>query len=176
MAIYTKFGDKGVTTLLGSNEIPKNHPRIEAYGTIDELNSTIGVVIAFSDIDSVTNSLRKIQKDLFVIGAELASKTPKNRLGLVRISEIEEEIDVLEAKLPPLKHFILPGGSKTASLLHHTRTVCRRAERAVVAASVKEKINPHLIMYLNRGGDLLFMLARYVNYKKKVDEILWKGR
>jgi cob(I)alamin adenosyltransferase len=176
MPIYTKFGDKGTTSLVGSGTIPKDHPRVEAYGSIDELNSVLGIAIAFSEMKTVTDTLKRIQKDLFVIGAELASKSPKKTVSPARVGELEKEIDTLESDLPPLKHFILPGGSKTASLLHHARTVCRRAERKVVALSAKEKTNPTMMIYLNRVGDLLFMLARYVNYKKKVDEVIWKGR
>jgi cob(I)alamin adenosyltransferase len=111
-----------------------------------------------------------------VLGAELASKSRKSRkLDPSRIRELEKEIDGIETKLPPLNHFILPGGSKTASLLHHARTVCRRAERSVVTLSKKEKINQDIMTYLNRVGDLLFMQARFVNYKKKVPEVVWKG-
>ena len=176
MSIYTKFGDKGTTSLVGGGTISKSHARVEAYGDVDELNSVLGIVVSFSEKKNVTDSLQKIQKDLFIIGAELASKTPKKTISPARVGEIEKEIDGLESELPPLGNFILPGGSKTASLLHHARTVCRRAERKVVSLSEKEKINPDLIIYLNRVGDLLFILARYVNYKKKIDETLWKGR
>jgi cob(I)alamin adenosyltransferase len=176
MPIYTKFGDKGSTSLIGSGTISKDHPRVEAYGDVDELNSVLGIAIAFSEMMQVTDTLKMIQKDLFIIGAELASKNPKKTISPARIGELEKEIDGLESELPPLKHFILPGGSKTASLLHHARTVCRRAERKTVTLSSKEKTNPTMIIYLNRVGDLLFMLSRYVNYKKKVDEVLWKGR
>lgn len=177
MPIYTKFGDKGTTSLSGPGKVPKDHPHVEAYGEVDELNSVLGIVIAFSELKQVTTPLKKIQKDLFVIGAELASKGAKvKKITPAHVSELETEIDHLEAELPPLKHFILPGGSKTASLLHHARTVCRRAERRIVTASAKGKVNPTTIAYLNRVGDLLFMLARYVNYKKKVEETIWKGR
>jgi cob(I)alamin adenosyltransferase len=131
MPIYTKFGDKGTTSLLGAGTIPKDHPRVEAYGDVDELNSVLGLVIAFSEMKDLTRTLERIQKDLFIIGAELASKNPKRTISPARIGELEKEIDALEGQLPPLKHFILPGGSKTASLLHHARTVCRRAERKV---------------------------------------------
>lgn len=175
MSIYTKFGDQGATTLVGSTIVSKDHPRIEAYGSVDELSSVLGVVISFSELKTLSNSLAMIQKDLFVIGAELASRGRKKRLNSTRIKEIETEIDSLESNMPPLNHFILPGGSKTASLLHHARTVCRRAERSVVALSQKEKINQDILIYLNRVGDLLFLQARFVNYKKKVKEIIWKG-
>jgi len=177
MPIYTKFGDKGTTTLVGGGAIPKDDPRVCAYGDIDELSSVLGIAIAFSELKEVTDALSRIQRDLFSIGAELASKgkTP-SRITPARISELEAEIDHLESGLPPLKNFILPGGSKTASLLHHARTVCRRAERSLVTLSNKEKVDPGIMTYLNRVGDLLFMQARSVNYRKKVEETLWKGR
>lgn len=157
--------------------MPKDDPRVSAYGDIDELNSVLGIAIAFSETKEVTDSLSRIQKDLFSIGAELASKGKGgSKITPARISELEGEIDRLESDLPPLKNFILPGGSKTASLLHHARTVCRRAERSVVSLSKKEKVNPDIMTYLNRVGDLLFMQARSANSRKKVDETLWKGR
>ncbi len=175
MAIYTKFGDRGQTSLLGGSVVAKDDPRVEAYGAVDELNAMLGVVIAFSDIDGVTASLSRIQKDLFVIGAELAGA--KKQMRPSRVGELEAEIDALWAELPPLRHFLIPGGSKTASLLHLARTVCRRAERQVVLLSNKEKkkVNPGIITYMNRLGDLLFTQARYVNYKNKTGEAIWKG-
>jgi len=176
MSIYTKKGDKGTTSLLGSRVVSKDHPRVQAYGVVDELNAVLGLVISFSDMADPKISLQKVQKDLFIIGAELASQTTKTKnISPARIGELEAEIDALEKDLPPLNNFILPGGSKTASLLHLARTVCRRAERKVVEASQTEKINPNMVIYLNRVGDFLFVLARYVNYKKKVDEVIWKG-
>lgn len=176
MKIYTKFGDKGNTQLLGGSVVPKNDLRVEAYGGVDELNSVIGVVISFCEAGELTPSLTKIQQDLFVIGAELASKGGKVRpLPPARTGELESEIDRLWEQLPPLQNFILPGGSKSASLLHNARTVCRRAERSIIALSQKEPVNPDIIVYMNRVGDLLFAMARYVNYRKKVGEVLWKG-
>jgi cob(I)alamin adenosyltransferase len=177
MKIYTKFGDKGSTQLIGGAVVPKNNPRVEAYGGIDELNAVLGIVIAFSDMDELFSQLTKIQNDLFVIGAELASKGAKSRtISPARVGELEREIDRMWEQLPPLRNFILPGGSKTASLLHLARTVCRRAERSIIALSQKEPVNPDIIVYVNRVGDLLFTMARYINYKKKVPEIIWKGR
>ncbi len=175
MKIYTRFGDSGNTTLVGGTVVSKDEPHVGAYGTVDELNAFLGAVISFSEMKEITESLKRVQADLFIIGAELASAKTNSRISPARITEIEEEIDALSSDLPPLNHFILPGGSKTASLLHLARTVCRRAEREVVAVSKKSKINPHIIIYLNRVGDLLFVLARFVNYKKKVDEVIWKG-
>jgi cob(I)alamin adenosyltransferase len=176
MRIYTKFGDKGSTQLLGGNVVPKNDPRVEAYGNVDELNSVLGIAIAFSEQEEIRSSLTKIQNDLFVIGAELASKGAKVKtIPPMRVSELEKEIDVLWAELPPLQNFILPGGSKSASLLHHARTVCRRAERSIIALSQSESVSPDIIIYINRLGDLLFTHARHINYKKKVVEVIWKG-
>lgn len=175
MRIYTKFGDKGNTALLGGVVVPKNHPRVEAYGAVDELNAVLGLAIAFGTDQKINDSLAGVQKDLFIIGAELAGEKAKN-LPPARISELEAEIDALEADLPPIHHFIIPGGSKTASLLHLARTVCRRAEREIIALSQKEMLSPDLIIYMNRVGDLLFVQARYVNYQKKIPETTWKGR
>jgi cob(I)alamin adenosyltransferase len=177
MRIYTKFGDKGNTSLLGGTAILKSDPRLEAYGSVDELNAVLGIVISFSENGVLTESITRMQSDLFIIGAELSSKGAKVRqISLKRVSDMEAEIDKIEADLPPIHHFIFPGGSKTASLLHLARTVCRRAERAIVALSQKEKVNPDIIVYMNRVGDLLFVLGRYENYKKKVPDVTWKGR
>jgi len=179
MPIYTRFGDKGETITLGGKAVPKDHPRVEACGQVDELNALLGICIAFMDEGKPKHLLESIQKDLFIIGAGLSAagtKKPPQAISLNRISEIELEIDKIEQELSPLHHFILPGGSKTASMLHLARTVCRRAERAVVTLSKKEKINPQIITYLNRLGDLLFVLARETNRKKRIDETIWKGR
>ncbi len=178
MKIYTKFGDKGQTALIGGAVVPKDDLRVEAYGSVDELNAVLGVAISFADSSTLKSSLSCIQKDLFIIGAELASKggAKARPLPPSRVGELEKEIDSLWADLPPLRNFIIPGGSRTASLLHLARTICRRAERAIVSLSRKEAVNPDTIVYMNRVGDLLFAHARHVNYEKKVDEIIWKGR
>jgi len=175
MPIYTKFGDKGKTAFLGG-VVPKSNPRVEAYGSVDELNAVLGIVIAFAENNELKDSLSAIQRDLFVVGSELASVGVKKHINPARVSEIESQIDKVEELLPPLNHFILPGGSKNASLLHLARTICRRAERRMVALSEKEKINLDLIVYMNRLGDYLFVLARSVNYRKKIAEVVWKGR
>lgn len=176
MRIYTKFGDKGKTALLGGTVVSKEDPHVEAYGSVDELNALLGTVLSFSETKDLSSSLTKIQNDLFIIGAELATKKGKAKtIAPARISELESEIDAISAELPPLKNFVLPGGSKTASLLHLARTVCRRAERKVVVLSKEEKVNPDIMTYLNRVGDLLFVQARYVNYKKKLNEVVWRG-
>lgn len=175
MPVYTKFGDQGKTALIGGAVVPKDHPRVEAYGSVDELNAVLGLAMAFMEDGELAASLARAQKDLFIVGAELAGG--KKQISPSRAGELEREIDLMWAELPPLRHFIIPGGSRTASLLHLARTVCRRAERQAVrlSTSEKKKINPDIIIYLNRLGDLLFTQARYVNYRKKKDEAVWKG-
>jgi cob(I)alamin adenosyltransferase len=180
MPIYTRRGDKGETEALGGKRLPKDHARIEAIGQLDELNAVLGIIIAFSDDEKYNFLLTGIQKDIFMIGAGFAAANSKTRLhraiGPQRVSELEHEIDDIEAHISPLHHFIVPGGSKTASVLHLARTVCRRAERSVVALSRKEKVDPQTIVYLNRLGDLLFVMARIVNRKKRIEETMWRGR
>jgi cob(I)alamin adenosyltransferase len=175
--IYTRLGDKGETITLSGKKVYKNDERVEAYGSVDELNALLGTVTSFTNDEEVKKLLMKIQKHLFIIGAELAMERLRNKkINPTHISFLEEEIDRIEEELPQLVNFILPGGSKTASLLHLSRTVCRRAERSVVALSRKTKINQDMIAYLNRLGDLLFVLARYENRKKRIEEIVWSGR
>ncbi|MCI0504016.1 cob(I)yrinic acid a,c-diamide adenosyltransferase [Candidatus Micrarchaeota archaeon] len=178
MKIYTKFGDRGSTSLIGGAVVPKNDLRVEAYGAVDELNAVLGVAMAFADAGPLRESLSRIQKDLFIIGAGLATRggAKAKPLPPARIEELEKEIDGLWADLPPLRNFIIPGGSRTASLLHLARTVCRRAERSIIALSQKEAINPDTVIYMNRVGDLLFTQARHVNYENKAEEAVWKGR
>lgn len=177
MKIYTKFGDKGKTALIGGAVVTKNDSRVEAYGSVDELNATLGVAIAFSDSEELNSSLLRIQKDLFVIGAMLATKGARARhLPPSRIEALENEIDALWEGLPPLNNFIIPGGTRTASLLHLARTICRRAERSIIALSQKEAVDPESLTYMNRVGDLLFAQARYENYRRKVPETAWRGR
>jgi cob(I)alamin adenosyltransferase len=181
MPIYTRFGDKGRTKLADGRTVLKSDPRVEAYGSVDELNAVIGLAIAFSDLPELKDSLRKVQRDLFLVGAGLSAKGaragPKSRpLSPFRVGELEAEIDGMWSQLPPLQHFIIPGGSKIASILHLARTVCRRAERDIIALSQKEPVDQGIITYMNRVGDLLFAHARYINYRKKVPEAIWKGQ
>lgn len=175
MPIYTRAGDKGETNLLDGRKVLKDDRRVNAYGTVDELNSIIGLVIAHSDDFELKETLMKAQRDLFVIGAELAGGKQVPRITPQRITEIEQIIDVIDEKLPPLRHFVLPGGTKTAAILHVARTVCRRAEREVVALASMEKINNQIIIYLNRLSDLLFVLARAENRKKRIEEPIWRA-
>ena len=184
MKIYTKTGDKGKTSLFGGQRVSKADVRVEAYGTVDELSSAIGIVIAETQnsklktqnyILNLKTELRKIQHDLLDIGSTLANPSAGKVSGLEkRVSDFEKLIDKLTEKLPPLRNFILPGGGKSGSLLHLTRSVSRRAERRVVALSQKEKVDDSVLKYLNRLSDLLFTMARLVNYKEKKKEIIWK--
>ena len=186
MKIYTKTGDTGTTSLIGGKRVKKNNLRIESYGTIDELNSYIGLIKDQKGIgNNDKNSLLKIQHELFVIGAMLATapdkETLKNGKERVTISKInkhsilflEEEIDKMDEKLPQMTHFILPGGHQTVSFCHIARCVCRRAERLSVELNEKEKVSNELIIYLNRLSDYLFTLARKLSKKLLVDEIKW---
>jgi len=181
MKIYTKTGDKGETGLFGGERVSKNSPRIEAYGTIDELNAFIGLAVIEVSDKSVKDLLQKIQNWLFSIGADLA--TPDNektkKLNVFRTPEeyylyIEKEIDNYESKLDELRNFILPGGTKGAALLHICRTITRRAERMVVALNSTVKIGNNIIIFLNRLSDLFFVLARFDNAVTGTPDIEWK--
>jgi|WetSurMetagenome_2_1015567.scaffolds.fasta_scaffold487077_1 cob(I)alamin adenosyltransferase len=186
MKIYTKTGDKGKTGLIGGKRVDKDCQRICAYGDIDELNAVLGLCREENDSREIGKILRDLQEELFVVGVDLAAP---NKAGLkkggtagksfgaksLRITtkhtaHLEKTIDGVEKKLPPLKNFILPSGSDGACFLHLARTVCRRAERSVVALSRREKINPEMIVYLNRLGDLLFVMARLANKSEKMKE------
>ncbi len=179
MKIYTKTGDKGDTSLFGGQRVPKDALRIEAYGTVDELNSVLGIVRADNQEKEIDSIIRRIQNDLFVLGADLATPRSQRSKSIKRIDandsrHLEKTIDQLEEHLKPLKTFILPGGSSVASRLHFARTVCRRAERSVVRLSRNEDIGEGITIYLNRLSDLLFVLARYANHTAGVSEIKWK--
>jgi len=180
MKIYTKTGDKGDTSLFGGQRVPKDALRIEAYGTVDELNSVLGLALSESTNLDIREILTSIQTRLFEVGADLATprsveKKQVRRVEPRDVQQLEKIIDTLERELKPLKSFILPGGSGAASKLHFARTVCRRAERVVVRLSRNEDIGEAIIMYLNRLSDLLFVLARYTNSISKVPEVKWKG-
>lgn len=177
MKIYTKTGDKGQTSLIGGIRVPKHHVRIEAYGTVDELNSWIGLVRSFKTDKEVDLQLNDVQHQLFNIGSLLAS-TPDSKMNLPQVNEssietLEKEIDRMELSLKPLKNFILPGGSTEIAQIHVTRCVCRRAERLVVALSESEAVDDLAIKFLNRLSDYLFILGRYHATKNNVEEILW---
>jgi cob(I)alamin adenosyltransferase len=174
MKIYTRTGDSGETSLFGGSRVAKDDPRIEAYGTIDELNSAIGVARATWPSSSIDKQLNAIQSDLFDIGAHLAAPGNDRFAGVEprRIEELERAIDAMESELQPLTNFIIPGGSLAAAELHIARTVCRRAERRVVAL----EDNPATVAYLNRLSDYLFVAARYANRGHGVPDTPWLRR
>jgi cob(I)alamin adenosyltransferase len=181
--LYTGTGDRGQTGLFGGRRVPKDHPRVRAYGTIDELNAALGVVCSFIRSRTLVAALQSIQNELFNIGAELASDQPVRRtakssaaikLSDAKIRSLERLIDEYDSRVPPLRTFILPGGSQAASFMHAARTICRRAEREVVTLATTEPVSPAIVMYLNRLCDLLFALARYVNKADRHREITWQ--
>jgi len=183
--LYTKSGDTGQTALFGGGRVPKAHPRVDAYGCVDELNSALGVAIAFLRQRRLIAALQGIQNELFNIGSELASGGSETggRAAAVgrqflepeaKVAALERLIDEYDARLSPLRTFILPSGSQAGALLHLARTVCRRAERAVVQLAGQEPVNPAILAYLNRLSDLLFVLARYVNKAARRPETLWR--
>lgn len=177
MKIYTRKGDAGETALFGGSTTQKNNIRIHAYGTVDELNSTLGMVLSYSLSDTGNKILQQVQNDLFVVGATLATpdsnKSRISEVGQDDIDQLEQWIDQLDSNLDPLKSFILPGGSGAGSTLHFARTVCRRAERQTVELSQNETIPSNTIIYLNRLSDLLFVLARFENKEKNIEETPW---
>ena len=179
MKIYTKTGDKGETSLFGGKRVPKNSLRIETYGTVDELNSILGMCRVSDPPGEVAAIVEEIQHKLFTLGAELATPGESaaksgERIIQADVARLEHYIDEIEPRLEPLKNFILPGGSQCASLLHFARTVCRRAERRAVQLSQKENISELTVVYLNRLSDLLFVLARWANVFAVSPEIKWK--
>ncbi len=183
MKIYTRTGDDGSTGLFGGDRVEKNHPRIRAYGTVDEVNASIGVACSVlpdaADYEHLKSDLIEIQRQLFVLGADLATPTG-SRAVVPRITEadvrvLEETIDRSEEQLPELANFILPGGHPAAASLHVARTTCRRAEREVVEAMRAEELNAQAIIYLNRLSDLLFVLARLANHLAAIQDVPWKA-
>jgi len=179
MKIYTKQGDAGQTALYGGRKVSKSDLQIEAYGTIDELNSNIGFLAAHVDDKSILDLLLKCQQDLFVIGSHLAidfdnpKKLKLPALPVARIPEFESEIDRMDSALKPLTQFILPSGSKAVAVAHISRTVCRRSERRVVAMSEHFDFDPVIMIYLNRFSDCLFVLARYVAHSQGIEDVCW---
>ena len=185
MKIYTKTGDKGTTGLYGGTRVPKYHLRIEAYGTVDELNSNIGLIRDQKISEHINTTLLRIQNDLFTLGSMLATpeekkilKSGKERLNIPKITNessqfLENEIDLMNEDLPAMTHFILPGGHTTVSYCHIARCVCRRAERISVQLSNEETINEHVLIYLNRLSDFLFVLARKLSIDNQSPEIPW---
>lgn len=182
MKIYTKTGDSGQTSLYGGVRVDKDDVRVEAYGSVDETNSAIGLARSSTRDPALAGWLEDIQADLFTLGAELACPSEKlDKLAMPRIEaehieRLEALIDSLDAKLAPLKNFILPGGTIIAAYLHHARTVARRAERRVQQLSKSTAVRPALLVYLNRLSDLLFVLARYENHTARAKDVIWSPR
>lgn len=179
--IYTRTGDDGRTALFGGGRVSKDDLRVQAYGDVDELNAVIGAARSVEMTPRVDEVLAPVQRDLFAIGALLATPHPeehrkqleKARIGDKRIAQLEQAIDDGESELEPLKAFIMPGGTPKAAALHVARTVCRRAERAVVRLGRDEAVPPVVIVYLNRLSDLLFVLARVANRRAGAGEVTW---
>lgn len=181
MKIYTKTGDTGQTSLIGGTRVPKHHLRIETYGTVDELNSVIGMVRDTMPRSSMLPVLKEIQDRLFTIGALLASDPEKSKMKVPDLNNedvqlLEKEIDKMNTELPELKAFILPGGHPSSSWCHLARCVCRRCERLVSALSAETEVHSLILIYLNRLSDFLFVLARLVLADTKSTEISWKPR
>jgi len=178
---YTRTGDAGETSLFGAGRVSKDRARLEAFGSVDELNSFVGLARAFCEDTEIDSVLEKVQNELFVIGADLATpseaKAPKkiSRISPSHVQELEKLIDGVAKNIRPLRKFILPGGNLLAAHLQITRTVCRRAERRTVALYKEEKINPNVLSYLNRLSSLFFVLARLANAKTGTREIEWSG-
>jgi len=180
MRIYTKTGDTGQTSLASGVRVRKDHLRVATYGEVDELNALLGVAAALPS--ELTGLLTELQAELFRLGTELADpREPKEplaalRLGEAEIARLETLIDTFEARLPRLESFILPGGGRLGAALHHARTVCRRAERSVVSLGEHEPLSQHLLVYLNRLSDLLFVLARSANHTEGQPEVRWSRK
>ena len=180
--VYTRTGDDGSTGLGGGQRVPKDAARIAAYGTVDELNSQLGVALAGGVEERLAALLRRIQNELFHLGSDLSileedkARLPVPRIEPRHVAALERDIDGLQEDLRPLENFILPGGSAGAAQLHVARTVCRRAERWLVTLARAEAVGEHTLAYLNRLSDLLFVAARWENWKKGVADVLWDSR
>lgn len=181
MKIYTGFGDKGQTRLYGGTVVDKDHQRIQVYGTLDELNSLIGFIVSSKPSAVLERHLIELQNDIFRISSILAApdeesqKKLKQNVSQEDITKIEQWIDVLDQNLPPLKNFILPGGTQIASLLHLSRTVCRRAERHLSTLGKTIPIDRRIAVYINRLSDLFFVMARYANHEADVEDVVWNN-
>jgi cob(I)alamin adenosyltransferase len=181
MKIYTKTGDKGQTSLIGGTRVPKHHIRIESYGTVDELNSYIGLIMCQNIDENSQKILKEIQDRLFTIGSSLASDPEKSRMKIPDLKEgdvllLENEMDKMNEVLPELKHFILPGGNTVTSYCHIARCVCRRAERLAINLATESFVDNNITIYLNRLSDYLFVLARKLSNDAKTAENIWIPR
>lgn len=178
--IYTKTGDGGESSLYGGARLPKSDLRFEAYGTVDELNASLGVALAQPGAEAYRPELTRVQAELFNLGAELAlspgQELKATPVGTQDAETLEKRMDELQSELPELKNFILPGGTALGASLHHARTVARRAERAAVRLKAQIEVRPELLIYLNRLSDYLFVLARHANFKAGVGETIWQGK
>ena len=179
MKIYTRTGDAGETSLVDGSRVRKDDARVSAFGDVDELNASIGVAVAQAGPD-LAQLLDGVQRDLFAIGAQVAdpraqvaARKEKAALGAGRIADLERAIDAHDAQMPPLTAFILPGGTPLAASLHVARTVCRRAERSILALGPAAAVDPLVVVYLNRLSDLLFVMARAANHRARVPEMEW---
>ena len=177
MKIYTKTGDEGKTSLFDNSRVWKSDQRIMSYGAVDELNSSLGIALSLELDSEIKDILIKLQNDLFIVGSDLANPNmldKKIRTTPDMITFIEQKIDLLEPQLEPLTSFILPGGTLLASILHLSRTISRRAETHVISLSQNEEINKDAAIYLNRLSDLMFIMARAINQRKNISDIVWK--
>jgi len=180
--VYTRTGDDGTTGLGGGQRLPKDSPRIEAYGTVDELSSSVGVAVALGLDATLAATLTRIQNELFNLGSDLCIleedkvKMPVPGIEARHVDALERLMDELSAEMTPLENFILPGGSAGAAQLHVARTVCRRAERLAIALARVEPVGPFVVKYLNRLSDALFVMARYENLRKGIPDVLWDSR
>lgn len=179
--VYTKTGDKGTTALIGGTRVAKTHVRLEAYGTVDELNAQLGLLVTYLADGRDKGMILKIQNKLFTVGSHLATDQEKVELRDVsiitseHITELEQEIDFVDAALPPLRAFVIPGGSRGSAVCHVCRTVCRRAERRILALSEEYKVSAEVLSYMNRLSDYLFVLSRKINVIEETDEIFWNN-
>jgi len=174
--IYTRTGDKGKTRLANGEEVSKDSLRVAAYGDVDELNSIVGLVLTQNPDEQLAQVLSTIQHTLFDLGGELASAGMiESLISHQNIKDLEQNIDQMNADLPPLEEFILPGGTSSAATLHLARTVCRRAERSVITLDNTEALAPEIIQYINRLSDLFFVMARFENHRKGNQEVYWKN-
>lgn len=181
MKIYTKKGDEGQTSLIGGTRVPKHHLRVEAYGTTDELNVCIGLILDQQMHEDLRNVLRTIQDRLFTVGAALASDPERSKMSIpdlvdADVKQLEDAMDAMDAELAPLQNFILPGGHITVSYCHQARVVCRRAERIVTHLAENEHVEPIILIYLNRLSDYLFVAARKIAHDLGIDEVAWRPR
>lgn len=179
--VYTRTGDKGMTSLVGGTRIPKTHVRLEAYGTVDELSAELGLLISYLTDPHDRDFVMQVQNALFAVGSQLATDLEQTTLRAAsvisedQVQEMEHEIDCVDSGNPPLTAFILPGGSRGAAVCHVCRTVCRRAERRILTLAEGAEVDERLLAYMNRLSDYLFVLARKINRDDKKEEIFWRN-